>query len=125
MKRPSRPEPLRAAKSQQEGLSDRDARLVGQGFHPTVFHVPIFVILTPVLPERRRTENLTSRADRFPPMPPRSEPPSEQCGRICGLPLFEPKVETASFWQAIIRGESYVGEKGQVIFVIVQPGMVN
>jgi hypothetical protein len=57
------------------------------------FHVPIFVILTPVLPERRRTENLTSRADRFPPMPPRSEPQSEQCGRICGLPLFEPKVE--------------------------------
>jgi hypothetical protein len=36
------------------------------------FHVPIFVILTPVVSERRRTENLTSRADRFPPMPPRS-----------------------------------------------------
>ena len=36
------------------------------------FQVPIFVILTLVVPERRRTVNLTNRADRFPPMPPRS-----------------------------------------------------
>ena len=44
---------------------------------------------------------------------------------FAAYPSLSQKLKTASFWQAIIRGESYVGEKGQVIFVIVQPGMVN
>ena len=65
MKHPNRPKPLWAAKSQPGDF----LFIPPCSLNP---HVPIFLILTPVLPERRRTENLTSRADRFPPMPPRN-----------------------------------------------------
>jgi hypothetical protein len=53
-------------------------------FHPPILlisHVPVFVMRTPVLPARRRTENLTNRASRFEPMPPRS---LEISGCLCG-----------------------------------------
>jgi hypothetical protein len=73
LKRWSRPEPIPAGKSPCKSAS-RWVRETpaGHGFilpSALILHVPIFVILTPVLPERRRTVNLTNRAGRFPPMP--------------------------------------------------------